>query len=96
VPGSIAKCGNVAVAADGLTFDRTGKSNQGCLTIGKGRQLGKMMARYSVDIIGKRLQHLGTVVASDERKALEEAIRQFAIRPALRSKVAVTKIADND
>jgi hypothetical protein len=54
------------------------------------------MARYSVDIIGKKLQHLGTVVASDERKALEEAIRQFVIRPALRPKVTVTKIADND
>jgi hypothetical protein len=50
------------------------------------------MARYSVDIIGKRLQHLGTVVA----KALEEAIRQFAVRPALRGKVTVTKAADND
>jgi hypothetical protein len=54
------------------------------------------MARYSVDIIGKKLQHLGTVVASDERTALEEAIKQFAIRPALRSKVTVTKIANND
>jgi hypothetical protein len=54
------------------------------------------MARYSVDIIGKKLQHLGTVVASDEREAVEEAIRQFVIRPALRAKIAVTKIADND
>ena len=58
--------------------------------------MGKVMARYSVDIVGKKLQHLGTVVASDERKALEEAIRQFVIRPALRAKIAVTKIADND
>jgi hypothetical protein len=49
------------------------------------------MARWSVDIIAKRLQHLGTVVAADERKALEEAVR-----PALRSKVTVTKVADND
>jgi hypothetical protein len=39
---------------------------------------------------------LGTVVASDERTALEEAIKQFAVRPALRSKIAVTKVADND
>jgi 1,2-phenylacetyl-CoA epoxidase PaaB subunit len=54
------------------------------------------VARWSVDIIGKRFQHLGTVVASDERKALEQAIKQFAVRPALRSKVAVTKVADND
>jgi hypothetical protein len=38
------------------------------------------LARYSVDIIGKRLQHLGTVVASDERDALEKALKQFEIR----------------
>jgi hypothetical protein len=54
------------------------------------------MARYSVDIIGKRLKHLGTVVASDERDALEKAVKQFVVRPGLRSKIAVTKIADND
>jgi hypothetical protein len=54
------------------------------------------MARYSVDIIGKRLQHLGTVVADDERKALEEAIKQFAVRPALRSKVTVTKVGEKN
>jgi hypothetical protein len=35
------------------------------------------MARCSVDIIGKKMRHLGTVVADDERKALEEAIKQF-------------------
>ena len=35
------------------------------------------MPRWSGDIIGKRLQHLGTVVASDERRALEEAIKHF-------------------
>ena len=54
------------------------------------------MAHWPIDIIGKRLQHLGTVVADNERKALEEAIKQFAVRPALRSKIAVTKVADND
>ena len=54
------------------------------------------MARYSVDIIGNKMRHLGTVVAADERKVLEEAIKQFAVRPALRSKIAVTKVADND
>jgi hypothetical protein len=54
------------------------------------------MIRWSVDIIGKRLQHVGMVVADNERKALEEAIKLFAIRPALRSKIAVTKVAEND
>jgi hypothetical protein len=50
------------------------------------------MARYSIDIIGKVPQHLGTVVAENQLKALEKAIEQFAIRPALRSKIAVTKV----
>jgi hypothetical protein len=53
------------------------------------------MARWSVDIIGKRLQHLVAVVADDERKALEAAIKQFEVRPALRSKIAVTKVSDD-
>jgi hypothetical protein len=53
------------------------------------------MPRWSVDIIGKHLKHLGTVVADNERKAPEEAIKQFAVRPALRSKIAVTKVGDN-
>jgi 1,2-phenylacetyl-CoA epoxidase PaaB subunit len=54
------------------------------------------MARWSVDVIGKHLQHLGTVVAANEQKALEEAIKLFTVRPALRSKIAVTKISDKD
>ena len=54
------------------------------------------MPCWSIDIIGKRHQHLGTVVANDERRALEEAIKQFAVRPALRSKIAMTKVAAND
>jgi hypothetical protein len=49
-----------------------------------------------VDVIGKRLQQLGTVFAENEHKALEEAIKQFTVGPALRSKIAVTKVADND
>jgi hypothetical protein len=54
------------------------------------------VTRWSVDIIGKKMRHLGTVVPADERKAREEAIKQFGVSPALRSKIAVTKIADND
>jgi hypothetical protein len=54
------------------------------------------MSRWSIDIMGKRLQHLDTVEADSERKALEEAIKLFAVRPALRSKIAVTKVAGKD
>jgi hypothetical protein len=35
-------------------------------------------------------------VADEERKALGAAIKQFEVRPALRSKIAVTKVAHND
>ncbi len=54
------------------------------------------MPRWSVDVIGKRLQHLGTVLADNQQKALEEAIKLFAVRPALRSKLVVTKLSDRD
>ena len=56
------------------------------------------MARYSLDIIGKRLkrEHVGTVAAASEKQAIEEAVKQFKIAPATRSKIAVRKIADND
>jgi hypothetical protein len=52
--------------------------------------------RYSIDIIGKHLKHLGTVEAADECKALEKAIKQFAVSPALRSKIAMTKVGEKD
>ena len=49
------------------------------------------MARYSVDIIGKRLkhEHVGTVAAASEKQAIEEAVKQFKIpglRPGVRSR----------
>jgi hypothetical protein len=55
-----------------------------------------LMPRWRVDVIGKRLQHLGTIEAANEREALAEAIKHFEVRPALRSKIAVTKISDRD
>ena len=54
------------------------------------------MARWSVDLIGKRLQRLGTVVAASEKEAIKEAVKLFGIDPARLSKITVTKIADND
>jgi 1,2-phenylacetyl-CoA epoxidase PaaB subunit len=52
------------------------------------------MTRWSVDTIGKHLQHLGTVLAENERKALEQAIKQFAVGPPLRSKSVLTKVVE--
>jgi hypothetical protein len=50
------------------------------------------MPRWSVDIIRKRMEHLGTVVADTEKQALALAIKQFQIEPARQNRVTVTKI----
>jgi hypothetical protein len=54
------------------------------------------VARWSVDIIRKRLKHVGSVAAANEKQAVEEGVKQFKIAPATRRKIAVRKIADND
>jgi hypothetical protein len=54
------------------------------------------MPRYSIDIIGKTPEHLGTVIAENQLKALQRAIKHFAVRPALKSKIAVTKVGEKD
>jgi len=50
------------------------------------------MPRWSIDMILRRGTHLGTVEAPDERSAIAKAAEQFEIAPALRNKIAVTKI----
>jgi hypothetical protein len=52
------------------------------------------MARWRVDIIGKRPQHIGTVDAASEREAIEAAIKLFRVEPALRNKLMATKVKD--
>ena len=42
------------------------------------------------------MQHLGTVVADSEKKAIEEAVKQFGIGTASRNKVVVTKVSERD
>ena len=54
------------------------------------------MARWSVDLIRARTQHLGTVVAANEKEAIAVAIKQFEIEPSRRNRITVTKISDND
>jgi hypothetical protein len=54
------------------------------------------MARWRVDIIRKRAEHIGTVVAKDEKEAVAVAIKQVEIEPARRNRIVVQKIADND
>jgi hypothetical protein len=55
------------------------------------------MARWRVDLVGKRVQRLGTVVAKTEREALEEVTKRFGVDPASQFfKIAVTKITERD
>jgi len=54
------------------------------------------MPRWSVDIIRKKSEHLGTVVAANEKEAMKAAIAIYAIEPARRNRMTVTKISDTD
>jgi hypothetical protein len=48
--------------------------------------------RYSVWLLGKRGEKLGSVEASNEEEAIETAAKQFNIAPALRLKLVVTRV----
>jgi hypothetical protein len=50
------------------------------------------MPRWRVDLIGKKLQHVGTVEATTEAEAIEAAVTELRIQPALRFKIMVTKM----
>jgi hypothetical protein len=54
------------------------------------------MARWSVDYLSKKGQHLGTVEARDKNEAIAEAMKTFHITPARRFKIVVEQIALRD
>jgi len=43
------------------------------------------MARWLVDLVGKRVTRLGTVMATTERDAIDEVTKRFGIEPVNRS-----------
>jgi hypothetical protein len=51
------------------------------------------MARWRVDIIRKRAEHLGTVVANTEKEAIAVAIKQFEIEPARQNRITSARSA---
>ena len=55
-----------------------------------------MMARWYVDLIGRRLHRMGTIVAGTENQAIEAAIKQFEIERARQHEITVTKISGKD
>jgi hypothetical protein len=54
------------------------------------------MPHWSVDVIRKKGEHLGTVEAATEKEAIKVAIKTFAIEPALQNRIAVSKISNKD
>ena len=56
---------------------------------------GIAMPRWSVDIIRKRAEHLGTVEAATEKEAIEKAAKQFDIPPERQNRIAVEKMSKN-
>jgi hypothetical protein len=54
------------------------------------------MARWSVDMIRARSEHIGVVSAPNEKEAMAKAIKQFEIEPVRQNRVVVTKISNRD
>ena len=54
------------------------------------------MPRWSVDLIRKRAEHLGTVTAATEKEAIAVAVKRFEIEPARQNRVAVSKITNKN
>ena len=52
------------------------------------------MARWRVDLIGKKLKHVGTIDADSGAEAIDIAVRELRIAPTLRFKLMVTKVKD--
>ena len=53
------------------------------------------MARWRVDIIRKRAEHLGTVEAATEKEAIEKAATEFDIPPERQNRITVEKMTKN-
>jgi hypothetical protein len=55
-----------------------------------------LMARWRVDIIRKRAEHLGTVEAPNANEAILEAIKRFELPPERQNRITVEKITKKD
>jgi hypothetical protein len=51
-----------------------------------------LMARWRVDIIRKRAEHLGTVEAANEKEAIDKAAKEFDIPPGRQNRITVEKM----
>jgi hypothetical protein len=53
------------------------------------------MPRWSVDIIRKRAERLGTIEAANEKEAIEKAAKEFDIPPERQNRIVVQRISKN-
>jgi hypothetical protein len=51
---------------------------------------------YSVWLLGKRGEKLGSVEARNEEEAIETTVKQFNLTPAVRSKLVVMRIDEKE
>ena len=51
------------------------------------------MARWRVDIIRKRAEHLGTIEAANEKEAIEIAAKEFDIPTERQNRITVEKVS---
>jgi hypothetical protein len=51
------------------------------------------MARWRVDIIRERAEHLGTVDAANEQDAIAKAAKLFDLPPERRNRITVEKMS---
>jgi hypothetical protein len=58
--------------------------------------MAKHPQRWSVSIIRKKAEQLGTVSAPDEKTAIELAAEEFKIPPERRNRIVVTKISKRE
>jgi hypothetical protein len=52
------------------------------------------MPRWRVELIGKKLQRVGTIEARTELEAIDEAAKLFRIDTAVRDKLIATKVKE--
>ena len=54
------------------------------------------MPRWSVSLIRKKAEHLGTVTGANERQAIEKTAKLFDIPSERQNRIVVTKISEKD
>ena len=58
-------------------------------------QVRRRMPRWSVDIIRKRAERLGTIEAANEKEAIEKAAKEFDIPPERQNRIVVQRMSKN-